>query len=182
MAQQVSVPEYGSIYKTRTQKLCKADWLLIDISSQTRIITARVTMGQPLLTTWAYVCIVDRWTDAEGCLHYLIIRANAAHSSTSGMARAESTGSHSECHEQAVGNIGQMSLALPASGPSPRKWNSDAVQDVTRAAHNVGKCLAWNGHRINGNFCYYNSCKARPSTGSGSQWEDTCDEFIAFVG
>lgn len=60
MAQQVSVPEYGSIYKTRTQKLCKADWLLIDISSQTRIITARVTMGQPLLTTWVYVCIVDR--------------------------------------------------------------------------------------------------------------------------
>lgn len=68
------------------------------------------------------------------------------------MAHAEGAGSHSECHKQAVGNVGQMSLALSASGPSPRKWGSDALQDVARAAHNVGKCLAWNGRQINGYF------------------------------
>lgn len=45
-------------------------------------------------------------------------------------------------HKQAVGNVRQVISVLQASGPSPIKWDNDALQDVVRVTNNVGKGLA----------------------------------------
>ena len=119
--------------------LCKADWLFIAISSQSRMVTARGDHGAQLSPDYMSLDAHSWQTDAERCLHDLIIRANPEQ-----LYQEPGTQRQSWlvlCHRRAVGDAGQIMQDIQASGSSPIMWDNDAWR-MSWELNNVDKSLA----------------------------------------
>lgn len=110
MAQQVSEAEYWIIYKTIAQKVCMAGRLFIDISGQTRIIAARVTLVPTSPNHWVHA---HSWLTNWHRTVFTLFSHRNKHCKQ--LYKEHGTWGASRlalCHEEAVGDVGQIILTL----------------------------------------------------------------------
>lgn len=133
----------------KSESVCKADWFFTDISSQTTLILVREwpwcqNPWWQLPLTHSFACKVDCMTNwCRGCSHHLIIRDDTANGSTRNTTRQETAGLCCATN-RLWGTVGKLyKICKPQVPHLPIRRDNDALQDVGRITHDVGKYLTW---------------------------------------